>query len=414
MYVYEVTAGVGGFNGSYVAPYLDGLQNSQPGYGHTIVPFDLMATSYGLIGDSKQTIIAEPADEFCGSVDDPCDSYLLTGGLLLTTPWAPTNYSSYPFINIYDLPATQVEFQRGIISDYVFSNSECAAYGANGILVGVRLCISNNPQQDGSYLAGMHFPSSSHSEILMSPGIYVCPNGTSGGECTTPGPYPNLTTTFSTYNRKASIVTSRLNYTILSVLDLGVPTLSDNIDLPSYRLALDWLLDFNASGTPAPSSIAGTFWSAQGQLSSSYWNTELYNVFQSLLCFPLWYFNPNNFGNVQLKATQIVSSLPPEFYTTASITKPYTRIVIDRSMFIAFLVLESAMLAIVWLVPFWLWCLPRRLPKTSSYPLIDFAFKSSIISGSSLTDSSRRLFWASDGETRSILEHVSVSLYKED
>jgi hypothetical protein len=242
----------------------------------------------------------------------------------------------------------------------------------------------------------------------------VCLNGTDDDACIKSGPTPNLTTTFSVYSRKASIVTSRLNYTIMSVLDVGEPTLNDKFDLPSYRLAMDWLLDFNASDIPAPSSIAGVFWSAPDQLSSDYWSSELYNVLQSILVFPIWQFNPNNFGNTQLNAKEIVAGLPPEFYTTASITKPYTRIVINRYMFIGFVVLEGAVLAFIWLVPIWLWISSRRLPKISSYPLIDFTFKSSVASGSSFADVSRRLCWANDRETRSILRDISVSLYKED
>lgn len=88
-----------------------------------------------------------------------------------------------------------------------------------------------------------------------------------------------------------------------------------------------------------------------------------HNVLRSIFVFPIWQFNVNNFGNTQLQATEIVSGLPLEFYTAASITKPYTRIVINRYMFIVFLVLESAMLAFNWLVPICLCFSPRRLPK---------------------------------------------------
>ena len=414
VHTYEVTAGVGAFNGSYVHSFLEGLQSSQPGYVHTIVPFNLMAMSYNLVGNPMQATIADPIDKSCGSTDSPCDSYLFTGGLSMTTPWPPMGYSSYPLINIYNLPATQIEFTRGFKNSHSFSNSECAVYGSAGVLVGVRLCASENPQMYGSYLAGMKFPSLARRKILRFLGIYVCTNGTNGGECIDSGSSPNLTTTFSVFSRKASIVTSRLNYTIRSVLDVGEPTINGNLDLPSYRLAMGWLLDFNASGIPAPSSIAGVFWTSTDQLSSSYWSNELYNVLQSLLAFPIWQFNSNNFGNTQLKATEIVSGLPPEFYTTASITKPYTRIVINHYMFMTFLVLESAMLALIWLVPIWLWASPRRLPKTSSYPLIDFAFKSSILSENHLDGVSARLFRANDKETRSILKDISVSLCKKE
>lgn len=185
------------------------------------------------------------------------------------------------------------------------------------------------------------------------------------------------------------------------------------IDLSAYRASMGWLLDFNASGIPAPSSIAGVFWSSPDQLSSDYWSSELYHSFQSLLAFPFWQFNPNNFGNTHLNAKEIASDLPPEFYTTASITKPYTRIIINKFMFIAFLLLESFILAFIWMVPVWLWLYPRKMPKRSSYPLIDFAFKSSI-SRLSEGDMSKRLMEASDRETRSVLKDVFVTRCKDD
>ncbi|KAG4439159.1 hypothetical protein IFR05_005358 [Cadophora sp. M221] len=382
VYTYEVTAGIGAFNGSYVRSFLDDLRNSQPGYNSTIVPFNLMAMSYNLVGNPMQATIAKPVDDSCGDVTNPCDSYLFTGGISMTTPWAPTDHPSSPLINIYDLPAVQFDFKRDIGNIHVFSDNECGLYGSDGTLVGVR--------------------------------IYVCTNGIRNGECLTSTPAPNLTTTFSIFNRKASIVTSLLNYTIVSVLKVGEPNISNSIDLPSYRLAMDWLLNFNASGTPAPSSIAGVFWSAPDQLGSRYWSSELYNVLKSLLVFPIWQFNPNNFGNTQLAAREIISGLPSEFYTTASVVKPYTRIVIDQSMFISFLVLEGAMLLLIWLVPLWLCLSQRRLPRTSSYPLIDFMFKSSVVSGTSLDDLSRRLLFASDKETRSVLKDVSITGSRND
>jgi hypothetical protein len=113
-----------------------------------------MAMSYTLVGNSKQASIAGAIDKSCESTDSPCDSYLFTGGLSMTTPWAPTDYSPYPLINIYNLPATQIEFKRVVSNSHVFSDSECAVYGSDGTLVGVRFCISEDPQIYGSYLAG--------------------------------------------------------------------------------------------------------------------------------------------------------------------------------------------------------------------------------------------------------------------
>jgi hypothetical protein len=203
----------------------------------------------------------------------------------------------------------------------------------------------------------------------------------------------------------------------MSILNTADPILNSNIDLPAFRLVLDWLLDFNASAIPAPSSIAEHFWSAQAQLSNDNWSSELYHTLQSIIAFPLWQFNPNNFGNTHLAAKEIVSDLPPEFYTKASITRPYTRIVIDRSMFLAFMVLEGTVLAFVWLVPLWLCLFPRRLPSVSSYPIVDFAFKATFSPsdhcGTSLEEMPGRLFSANDKETRVACKQLLVAVHKD-
>lgn len=157
-------------------------------------------------------------------------------------------------------------------------------------------------------------------------GLYVCPNGTHLGQCQSANNvYPNLTTTFGVYRRQASMAVARSNFSILSLIDIGPPSQNTAIDLPAFRSALEWLLDYNASGIPAPSSIAETFWDAQEQLTNEHWSGVPYQTMQSILAFPLWQFNENNFGNIELKSQTIVSSLPPEFYTKASIVAPYTR-----------------------------------------------------------------------------------------
>ena len=108
------------------------------------------------------------------------------------------------------------------------------------------------------------------------------------------------------------------------------------VDLPASDLlhAFSWLFNSTASGIPAPSSVAQYFWSVQSQLSSEYWSMEAYQLFLSLLSFPFWHFNDNNFGNVRLKAQDIVQGLPEEFYTWASVDKPLQRIVVDRYVMI--------------------------------------------------------------------------------
>jgi hypothetical protein len=103
-----------------------------------------------------------------------------------------------------------------------------------------------------------------------------------------------------------------------------------DLDVEGLKEAFAWLFNFSAAGIPAPASIAQYFWSAQDQLDSQYWSIEPYQIFHSTLAYPFWLFNPNNFGNVQLDATEIVTGLPAEFYTTASISAPYEKIVVDQ------------------------------------------------------------------------------------
>jgi hypothetical protein len=121
------------------------------------------------------------------------------------------------------------------------------------------------------------------------------------------------------------MIAARSNFSILSLTDIGPPSQDSGIDLPAFRAALDWLLDYNASAIPATSSIAEEFWTAQDQLSSEYWSGVPYQTLQSLLAFPFWQFNANNYGNIELVDRTIISDLPAEFYTTASIVAPYTK-----------------------------------------------------------------------------------------
>jgi hypothetical protein len=137
-------------------------------------------------------------------------------------------------------------------------------------------------------------------------------------------------------------------------------------------------------------------------------------MLQSILAFPLWEFNPNNFGNTELATHEMIQTLPPEFYTKASIVAPYTKIIINRNMFIAFLVLESSVLAFVWIVLLWLWTGRRSLPKISSYPLIDFALKTSNAASfeplSQIDTFSKDMLYADDRDILLALKDVKVSL----
>ncbi len=175
----------------------------------------------------------------------------------------------------------------------------------------------------------------------MSTGLYVC-NGTTNDECIPPHPSAKLTTTFSVYNRRSAVIASRTNFSILSVTQNGPVTQNADVDLKAYRMALSWLLNYTDADIPAPSSLAEYFWSAPKQLTSDYWSTEPRQAMHGLLTFPLWWFQDNNYGNLAVARANVTdtSILPLEYHTTASIAEPYTRIVVNETMFILFVILE--------------------------------------------------------------------------
>ncbi|KMU73562.1 hypothetical protein CISG_10104 [Coccidioides immitis RMSCC 3703] len=307
VYTYNATAGVGQFNGSFVQPYLQKLQNLSPQYPYRVVPYTALSMLYDFVVNPMHSVVGDPI----ACHDKDCDSYLLTGGLIMTTPWPPLSHPSESVIKIYDVPSTQIEFKRRISERDIFMDKDCMVFGDDQTLIGLRFCLANNPKANGSITAG----------------LYVCPNGTQAGKC-------------EGTVCKANVVASRSNYSVVAISEIGEPTKNTDIDLVGFKEAITWLLDYKAAQIPATSSIAEHFWSGQDQLSNKYWSRELYQTFQSILAFPLWKFNPNNFGNVELSAQEITTSLPPEFHTKAAIATPYTRIVLNKSMFILFLLLH--------------------------------------------------------------------------
>ncbi|KAL2802357.1 hypothetical protein BJX63DRAFT_116104 [Aspergillus granulosus] len=208
-------------------------------------------------------------------------------------------------------------------------------------------------------------------------GLYVCPGGARNGTCSQGSVsfYPNITTTFSVFNRKASFVASRSNMTILSVSSLDTPTQDPSFDLEAYRAAIGWILDFNSAIIPPPTAVAANFWNGQTQLGNTYWSGELRQMFQSILVFPLRMFNANGIGNIDEDWGRISENLPPEFYSTASIATPHSRIIINTAMFSVFILLQAVLHLFIWAVFAWLWVKRPALPVITSYPLFDFAFK---------------------------------------
>ena len=220
--------------------------------------------------------------------------------------------------------------------------------------------------------------------IGRSLGLFLC-NGTSfddatsSAKCITDFPQPNLTTTLTLHYRTATLLSSRLNLTVLSLSDLSSPTLLPFTDpsLAAYRSALAWLIDYKHSGIPGISSILEVFWSNQAALNATYTDGFVLQNFRSLLAFPVWLFNANNYGNIQLEKAILNPNLPKEFYATAAVVKPLVKLKFDPTLLFTFAVLEALVLVVLWGSLVWLflpWGQGAGLLVTS-FPVLDFLFR---------------------------------------
>ncbi|KAI1114517.1 hypothetical protein F5Y14DRAFT_171521 [Nemania sp. NC0429] len=342
---YTVTAGIGPFNGSYVLPFINYLNTDFPTY-----PYSYSAPLYSLVNNPQWTTFIDPL--YCGGKS--CFSYLLTGGLLMVTPWMPLGYNEYPLVRIDSAPSIQMEFLE---TPLTFSPSDCDVFGAEGVKIGIQLCLANG--SGGALLAG----------------IFVCQYGTDGSVCNTTNPAPNITTEARFFQRQATLVAARSNFSVTSVQNLTKPVPITDLDLSSYRIALSWLLNFTAANVPAPSSIVESFWIAGEELQDpSYYGVLSQNLF-GVLAFPFWLFNANNYGNMNLLPNTLISTLPREFYTQASLVAEYPRLGFNTSFYYLFIVLESILLLFFWVALCMVLLNKHDLPRISGFPLFDFSLK---------------------------------------
>lgn len=204
--------------------------------------------------------------------------------------------------------------------------------------------------------------------LIPSSGVFVCTDGVASGNCLSSGLPLNVSTTLALYSLRASTICARSNNSILSVTDIGKPT-QNEIDIHGLNLALNWLLNYTAEGLPAISSIPYLFWNAQPGLGFHDWSIVAYQSLKSLVAFPIWEFSVNNFGD------PFNQTLPPDFSTSASLCQRYDKIILDPGAFIAYLVLQSTVLASFCAVIILRLVYKSVIPELSSYPLVDFTAK---------------------------------------
>ena len=149
---YNVAAGVGQFNGSYVAEYLKQFQDIDSGYNYVVLPYSTLVTASNLIVNTMHSTAIDPV-----TCEDTrvCQSYLLSGGLIMTTPWPPINFTSYPVITIHNVPSIQIDFARGVYNDTFIDTRDCAVFGKAGFTIGMKFCLARSNSTVGSLISGM-------------------------------------------------------------------------------------------------------------------------------------------------------------------------------------------------------------------------------------------------------------------
>jgi hypothetical protein len=215
--------------------------------------------------------------------------------------------------------------------------------------------------------------------------VLKCTEGQNNDKCRDTGSRWNISTTVQTYRRQATTISARSNNSIVAVSNIGDAVPSSIADIQALQTALGWLFNSTAAGLPFQSSLVYEIWRTSTGLSEHDWEVEAYKTLTSSLAFALWFFTPNSYGN-QAYAKAINANpqtasgvLPSEYQTVAAVAQPSTHFVVDRNMFILYVVLQAIPVVIAWVI--YAMVLITSLPRTtpSSFPLLDFWFKADMV-----------------------------------
>jgi hypothetical protein len=150
-FTYNVTAGVGQFNGSYIHPYIEWLQSREPGTRLKILPFSTQTQACNIIANPNYSTAQSPI----GCTGSLCQSYLLSGGLLMTTPWPPTNRAGSPSVVVKNVISQHIEFQEEVEPGVLFQEDDCSSYSDNGTtLIAMKFCIAPSRTSENSLGTG--------------------------------------------------------------------------------------------------------------------------------------------------------------------------------------------------------------------------------------------------------------------
>jgi hypothetical protein len=284
----------------------------------------------------------------------------------------------YQLVKVDHTPSVQLDVTQSF--NKTFKEEDCDVFGEEGMLIGVKLCISTDESRRDLLRSGrstnkclqhlMHYPN--HAQ-----GLFVC-DGIDEGECDLSSrSLPNITMISAFHTRQVTFIAARSNWTITSVVDKTppLPFVWNSTDFKAYREVYRWLLNYTSAGIPAPSSFIEPFWSSKTHMLNAFTSGILSQNFHGLLAYPFWLFNENNWSNVETQDNITTLGLPEQFYTRASFLAPYEKLKFDRGMFILYIVLQGQAMVFVWCILLLVICGRggKLVAKTTEFPMFDVA-----------------------------------------
>ncbi|OCT52480.1 hypothetical protein CLCR_09860 [Cladophialophora carrionii] len=332
------------------APFDTSLAHERVAAYNGNITYQNLAFSNTFVTNSQFSIGSTPI-----SCPGHCDSYILPGAVWSLNMTLPANSSDNTVVKIETSPAVQIDFFRGVDSADCLLPHGCTVYDENGSKIGIELCLAKSKVHEGSIFAG----------------VTVC-DQVLDGSCLYSARDPrHINTTFSLYSLTASTACTRANNSIISVTDIGEPTL-EGIDIEGLDLPLGWLLNYTAQGIHAESSLVYMFWHGDPHPAARHdWSTATYLSLKSILAFSMYMFSVNGAGD-PLRSER---SFPSRFETTASLCRPLEKVIVDPGAYIAYIVLQSTVILFLWVVVVWRWSLKTPLQESSAFSLADFAAK---------------------------------------
>jgi hypothetical protein len=121
-----------------------------------ILPFSTQTQACNVIANPTYSTAQSPI----GCSGSLCQSYLLSGGLVLTTPWPPTNHAGSPAVVVENVVAQQIDFQQNVGPEASFEEADCSTYSDNGTtLIAMKVCVAPSRVAQNSLATGKIFQS---------------------------------------------------------------------------------------------------------------------------------------------------------------------------------------------------------------------------------------------------------------